>query len=235
MKKACSQQNTSYSENHYNRYQTMTAVIIDELHYDCCYLDTEEFLQETLGSPSLVPEDLQLQLEDDWAFKSEKPLLQYFESSTGIEYERVFRDNSCNYESDLGSFFVYTVYAPVACEDWLWATECFVTIEVSYLGGDPRSASYDSAKVYRLTEPIAETGFLNWMIGWRLTPFNTDEYDLNQHNERLRPSYSDNPTAILRNMIEEDPEWNPELKAYVGVLKDFQCEVMIEPEPPWFG
>jgi hypothetical protein len=209
---------------------------IDKEHFDCCSLNSEAHIQESLGEPLELPPAILEALGDD---NLEANLLQLFALMTGCTYERVVRDNTYNYENDLSQFFVYSVYAPVGVSDWVWAQDCFVTVEMG-APGDPRYVYYSEPQVYRPETPLAEAGFFNWSLGWfgryiengKLSNF--DDPSLEELNSKIDPGYSNNPTYELGELCVADPIWVEKLDSFVARPNGSRKPVAFYPVPPCY-
>lgn len=213
----------------------MANVILDKGHFDCCVIDLEDFLQETLGLPLVLPSELEDKLCEDWAVNSEEELLAFFrdQNSDGASYQQVHRDNSYNHESDLDGYFVYTVYAPEGSRDWVWEDGCYVTVEIGG-AGDPRYVPYRNALVYHVSGALAETGFFSWMIGWAIDPLPrypdlNNDIVLEQLRMEVDQGYSQNPTYELREKTFADPVWSEKRGAYVARFVNMRQPVLLTP------
>jgi hypothetical protein len=115
----------------------------------------------------------------------------------------------------------------------------FVVIE-QHLGGYVRG-NYGAATVYRV-DNIAETGFLDWVVGWYASHIREVElfaelYDLVEINSRLAIGYSSNPTCELRDFLMPgtEPAWSDRLGCYVARLADVPFAVRLEPIAPYYS
>lgn len=213
----------------------MATVTLDKNHFDCCTIDLDSFLEETLGKPLILPSELESKLSEDWAVIYEENLLEYFQANHPVQhrYEQVYRDNSYNHESDLEDFFVYTVYAPEGSRDWVWEDGCYVSVEVGGKG-DPRYVPYSNAQIYHVSGALAETGFFSWMIGWAIDPLpRYPELNSNVVMEQLRmevdQGYSQNPTYELRQKTFADPVWSEKRQAFLARFVNMRQPVLLTP------
>jgi hypothetical protein len=213
----------------------MATVNIDKQSFDFCTIDLESFLEETLGQPLVLTNELEELLCNSWAVECEEDLLEYFKAQhpDSASYEQVHRDNTYNHESDLDSFFVYTVYAPKGCRDWVWEDGCYVTVEIGG-AGDPRYVPYSNAQVYYVSGPLAETGFFNWMIGWVVEPLPrypelNNDIVLEQLRMELDQGYSSNPTYELREKTFAEPVWSEKRQGYVARFVNMRQPVVLTP------
>lgn len=206
------------------------AEIHSETDFFLCSISLEDHLKESLGQPIQLPEDLQEAFEEDWADSSEPSLLEFLSRTYGKRYERVYRDNSCNYESDLDAFFVYTVYAPANTFDWTWEQDCFLSIETGE-PGDPRYVSYSPATVYQVGDCTGENGFLNWRLSWRAEPTRAgmDTVVFNRWNDRFQSGYSPSPSSMVSESCYETPIWCEKRKAHVGRIVGTRCPCLFTP------
>lgn len=210
---------------------------INKQHPDCCSINLEEHLEQTLGQPIKLPPTLGDRLSDDWANQCEEDLLALFELITGVQYEQAHRDNSYNQDSDLDSFMVWTVYAPVGCADWCWQRDLFVVVEIG-AGGDPRYCSYGPAKVYRLDDVcLGDCGFLDWRLGWWLEPV-AGGYDrdlLDNLNDRCSSSYSSSPYCELEGSLYAPPVWNDRRQCFLARPRGIPYPCKVLPVEPCYG
>lgn len=160
-------------------------------------IDTQAWIKKTLGDP-ISPDSFLSDPEDmdsypEWSQEWEIP-----------GFEAVCTENVYNQENDFGDVFVFTVYAPKICVDWCYADQVYVSVNL-HRGGDPRGA-YSLPELYRV-DCIAESGFLDWVIGWNVT----DE-DGEYLTDRTSIGYSDNPTCELEKWIDEHKADDAELE-----------------------
>lgn len=221
-----------------------TLVVLDKEHWFLCMLSTREHIRATLGEPMRLPPSIQYSSEEsEFSTDSEADLVSLFSLIKGSQYEQVARTNTCNYESDLDEFFVYTVYAPAGASDWLWQRDCFVTVEVGGRG-DPRYVSYEAAQVYDLGDnQLAETGFLSHTLSWYARYLPHREIDENSKeanfiektNYELDSSCSSNPTSRLGELCYGDPIWVEKYQGFVARPKGSRFPMIFDPQPPIYG
>jgi len=218
-------------------------VTADPCYWDCPTLDTDGHLEASLGQPLTLPEYLEDAMLSDWATASEDALCRWFARLTHRTYQHVTRDNTYNSENDFSSNFVFSVYAPEDCSDWLWSDDVFVVVE-THLGGDVRG-NYGPARVYRV-DSLAETGFLDWVVGWHASPINQDSVsyladceckELQAVNDRICIGYSSHPTSEVREHLWQgtEPVWSDRHGCYVACLADVPFAVRLEPSEPCYG
>jgi hypothetical protein len=214
----------------------MTATA-DQRFWDCPTLEATEHLENSLGKPLTLPESLQEKLGMTWATECEEAMLRLFARLTHQQYEHVHRDNTYNSENSFDHNFVFSVFAPVDCSDWLYADDVFVVVE-PHLGGDVRG-NYGDAVVYRV-DNIAESGFLDWVCGWWAEPIAAD-YDsewpeLQRLNERFEIGYSSWPTGEVQSALaSKEPAWSEAHGCYVARLEDVPFPVKLHPTEPYYG
>lgn len=201
-----------------------------------CALNSEAHIKESLGEPLKLPPAILEALGDG---NHEDNLLYLFSLITGHEYERVVRDNTYNYETDLNEFFIYSVYAPKANRDWMWSQDCFVTVEMG-APGDPRYVHYSDPKVYRPKAPLAETGFFDWNLGWYglylkqgQMHYSQDPFMEEVNNEICQGSGS-NPARKLNEICYGEPVWVEKYRGYVARAKGSPCPLVFFPTAPCY-
>lgn len=214
----------------------LTAVHLDKHYPECCTIDLEFLISQTLGQPIKLPEAIETLCAKHWANSDEvEPnLLALFELITGTPYEQVARDNTYNCENDLDRFMVFTIYAPVGYADWCWTRDVFVAVEIG-VGGDPRYCAYSPAQIYRLDDTtVADCGFLDVTLGWWLEPI-SDRYEraeLDRLNDECSSCYSNSPYFHLTEATYAAPIWSESRGCYLVRPTDcaFVCRAMpIEP------
>lgn len=212
-------------------------IILDKQNPECCTLSWEQHCTESLGEPLKLPPMLADRLGEQWANECEEDLLTLFALMTGTEYKQVWRENTYNQENDLDQFAVVTVYADANCSDWCWLQDCFVVVETG-AGDDPRYCSYSPAKVYRLEDScIGDTCFLDWRLGYWLTPV-SDRYnstELDTLNDRCSATYSNWPWGELIEGLESAPVWSDKRGAFVCRPKGISFPCLMEPVAPFYG
>lgn len=213
----------------------MTFIVsADPKFWDCPILDTELHLKESLGEPLELPDHIN---SSNWVSEEEPALLRWFARLTCQQYQHNVRDNTYNSDNDLSANFVFTIYTPENCGDWCYSDDTFITVE-THLGGDVRG-NYSNFKVYRL-DNIAESGFLDWTVGWHAEPIAND-YDselpeLQSLNDRFCTGYSSWPTGEVRdNLISKEPAWNERIGAYVARLQNVPFPVILRPSEPYYA
>lgn len=217
----------------------LSALIIDKQHPECCSIDTSFHIAQTLGSPIVLPDAISDLLAEHWANSDdvEPNLLALFALITGVEYHQVCRDTTYNHETDLDSFFVFTVYAPIDCSDWCWQRDCFVVVEVGS-GGDPRYCSYSAAEVYRLDDTmLGDCCFLDWRLGWWLQPISDRYYasDLDELNDECSSCYSSSPYYQLAKATYAKPIWSDKHGCYIARPKGVRFPCKVSPVEPCYG
>jgi len=223
-------------------FETMASnlITVDSSYLECCSLDTASHLEASLGVPLELPEHLNA---DGWATEQEEALCRWFARLTHQQYEHVTRDNTYNSENDFSSNFVFSVFAPVDRSEWLYCDDVFIVVE-THLGGDVRG-NYGSFQVFRV-DNVAESGFLDWTLGWWAEPINPDAVDhlakledqeLQRANEEMGVGWSSHPSSHLINdliMPNTKPAWSDRLQCWVGRLRDVGFAVKLQPQEPYY-
>lgn len=214
------------------------SVLIKDSDLSSCAIDAAAHIASSLGSPLTLPPILADKLSQDWAAESEDDLLALFKLITGKPYTQVCRENTYNCETDLSTYFVFTVYAPQNCSDWVWCYDSFIVIELG-AGGDPRYSAYGPAQVYRLEDGcIGDTDFLTWTLGFYLRPI-SDRYNdeiLERLNDRVCSGYSSHPYCELEPMLVDGRAyWSDRRQAHIARVDNVPYPVIIEPVIPCYG
>lgn len=215
-------------------------VSVDPKYWDCPTLDADQHISESLGKRLELPESVD---SDQWATEQNEALCRWFARLGHQQYEQAARDNTYNQENDLSANYVYSVFAPVDCSDWLWCDDVFVVIE-NHLGGDVRG-NYGPLAVYRVDQ-LAETGFFDLVCGWYASPINSESVsyladcehpELQAANNRLSVGYSSHPTSEIRNLLWQgcEPVWSEQLGCYVARLADVPFAVRLVPTEPYYA
>lgn len=215
----------------------MSLLILDKNHPEYCAIDSQQHIENSLGSPLKLPDCLQDQLSEKWANECEDDLLSLFKLMTGEDYEQVHRDNTFNSENDLSHFFVFTVYADAKSVGWVGLRGCFVVVEIGS-PGDPRYASYGSAQVFHLDDTtIGDSGFLDWNLSWWLDPINSDypAESIDWLNDRCSYGYSSNPFHELTQNTYSDPIWSEKHGKFLIRPKDSSFPCFCHPVEPCYG
>jgi len=152
------------------------------------------------------------------------------------------RDNTYNSENDFSSNFVFSIFQPEDASDWCYSDDVFVVVE-THLGGDVRG-NYGPLRVYRV-DNIAESGFLDWVVGWYASPINEDSpnyladcdcRELQAINDRICTGYSSHPTSEVREHLWQntEPTWSDRLNCYVARFADVPFAVRLQPSEPYY-
>lgn len=215
----------------------MSLLIIDKNHPECCSIDSVEHVKNSLGSPLVLPDCLQEKLSEGWALECEGDLLSLFELMTGEKYQQLCRENTCNQKNDLDQFFIFTIFGDIGCNDWCWRRGCFIAVEMGS-PGDPRGCHYSSAEIFYLDDDcIAETGFLDWHLGWWLNPVNDrhDAQKIDWLNDRLTPGYSCSPYHEMTQNCVSDPIWSDQKNCFLVKPTDLDFPCLAYPVEPHYG
>ena len=216
-------------------------VTVDQRYLECSAINTEAHLRASLGDPLELPEHID---SGAWVSDEEERLCRWFARMTHQQYRHILRDNTYNSENDLSSNFVFSVFAPEDCSDWIWANDVFIVVE-THLGGDVRG-NYGAFQVFRV-DSVGDSGFLDWTLGWHASPINSDAVDflakcedqtLQRANDELSNGWSSHPTShLLQDVImpNTEPTWSDRLNCWVARLKDVDFAVRLEPQEPCYG
>jgi hypothetical protein len=212
---------------------------VDLNYFDCTSLDTEKFLEATLGDPIELDSPLMetFGLEPgDWLSNCEDGLAKLIGCLEGQPYQAQGRlGNTYNHEQQLSADFQWQVFAPHDCADYICSDDVYVAVE-PHLGGDPRG-NYGAWRLYKV-DSLGESGFYDQVVGWHCEPlrsfiewnstrvnikfqlfFNSYLESVEQINEQASPGYSHYPAGIVDELLKDSPEYSPKLKCFVGVLK----------------
>lgn len=219
---------------------TTSIVSADPRFWDCPTLDTEAHLEASLGQPLELPESID---PDRWATEQDDSLCRWFARLTHRQYIQATRDNTYNSENDFSSNFVFSIFQPEDASDWCYSNDVFVVVE-THLGGDVRG-NYGPMRVYRV-DSLADSGFLDWVVGWYASPINRDSVsyladcecrELQAVNDRICTGYSSHPTSEVREHLWEgtEPTWSERLGCYVARFADVPFAVRLEPSEPFYS
>ena len=201
--------------------ETRGVVRICKRHWECSGLDTEAWLTAVLGDE--VPE---WECNGDWLMAQEYRILEFIENATGNEYRRTSVNNVYNNENDFTSVFQWQVYYPADADDWIYADDVFVAIEVHH-GGDVRG-NYGRVRLYRLDD-MADSGFLDWMVGWEVTYSDGTPV---AENDRFSIGYAQNPRCEIENHLKggyrAKVAWSDKRDAFLAWYEDGRA-VQIRP------
>jgi len=218
----------------------MTAIATaDPRFWDCPTLDTAQHLEQSLGQPLQLPEHIET---NGWATEQDEALCRWFARLTHQQYEHVTRDNTYNSENDFSENFVFSVFAPVDRSEWYYCSDVFIVVE-THLGGDVRG-NYGPFQVFRV-DNVAETGFLDWVVGWWAEPINPaatdhqaklEDQELQRANDEMGVGWSGHPTSHVRELLwpNTEPTWSERLGCYVARLRDVDFAVKLQPCEPYY-
>ena len=109
-------------------------------------------------------------------------------------------ENTYNNENNLSNDFVYTVVSPQDETESYYNRDTVYVIVSELRGGDPRcNQNYDGCRVFVYDNSVAESGFLDWVFGWQLRDYETDEA---VGSDKYEIGYSSNPTCQLDDNLE---------------------------------
>lgn len=190
-------------------------IIINKQWPEYTAINTELFIRRTIGHNN--PEN-GIELPDiiynaEW--NDESDLIALFISDRdNTPYKSVYRDNVYNHANDLSDVFVFEVFAPENTSDWCYSDDIYVAVSV-HRGGDVRG-NYGATRLYRVADCIAESGFLDWVIGWDVCDLQGNRID-DDITERFAIGYSSYPWGELMNCIPEKTiHWSDKRQSLVG-------------------
>lgn len=132
--------------------------------------------------------------------------------------QRLCRDNVVNGENDFDSPFTFSVFGMSdhsnhglnvrhRDHDWLWSDDNQFVAICEHMGGDYR-ANYARPRYFKTGDSLAETGFVDWMVGWTCSE-GPDAGTVDRINEECGIGYHQNPTCALEDILDDDSvEWD---------------------------
>jgi len=212
------------------------SVILDKNGFDWCTIDSTQHIENSLGSPTPIPEDIRERLSDRGLSSEMKhtEIPNFLKSVTGREYKFYVRNNTYNEENDLDQFFIYTIYVPVGERDPFWCDNCVVFIEMGN-PGDPRYVYYSEPEMYLLEDQhLGDSCFFEWILSWIAFPLSGSLQDpiLEHLNEKLSSGYSSNPSHELRVMCYHEPIWSEKFQGFVGRPVNYTKPLIFYPCAP---
>ena len=189
-------------------------IIIDKQWPELTAINTELFIKRTIGHNN--PEGIELpDVIHDAEWSDESDLIKQFISDRdNTPYKSVYRDNVYNHENDFSDVFVFEVFAPENTSDWCYSDDIYVSVSV-HRGGDVRG-NYGATRLYRVADCIAESGFLDWQLGWNVCDLQGNRID-DDITERFAIGYSSYPWGELVNYIPEKTiHWSDKRQSLVG-------------------
>lgn len=173
-------------------------VIIDRKFPGSTAIDTDEWIGRVLGKP------VAFECDGRWLSDQKYRILEFIENAEpGAEYRATDIDNVYNNENDFSSVFQWQVFYPADSDDWLYASDVYVAIEV-HRGGDVRG-NYGAVRVYRAND-LAYSGFFDWCLGWSANYSNGEEVP---ENDRFSIGYSSHPFYEMQRHLKG--EWNAKI------------------------
>jgi len=192
--------------------KTNEMIVIDKNYADRTAIDTETWLDAVLGEECHgIFDD---GLGDKRLMQAENTILSAIEERTGVEYEFINVDNTCNDENDFSNNFQWQVYYPVDCTDWLYANDVFVAVKKHHGGGV--RGNYGRIRLYRV-DSLVDSGFFDWVLGWNVTY--SDGTDVPE-NERFSISYSSHPFSEMKKHLKDRLQWSDKYECFVGWYHD---------------
>jgi hypothetical protein len=190
---------------------------IDKTFPACTAIDTEGWLSAVLGDEVLLSATAEEDIRDKWLMQAEDQIKLAIESEEGQEYACTRVDNTYNNENDFSSDFQWQVWYPAEASDWCYANDVYVAIEV-HQGGDVRG-NYGRVRLFKL-DSVADSGFLDWCLGWNVTYSNGDDVSINDH---FSVGYSSNPFYEMEKHMKEGErgiKWSEKRECFVGWFED---------------
>ncbi len=140
-----------------------------------------------------------------------------------LRFNHVARDNTYNNENDFSNEFTWSIWTREDdTSDWCWNSEEAYVAICRHRGGDVRG-NYGPVTVHRVFDCIAESGFLDWVLGWHVSRFSGDaRIDLEHFSEanakwvvdhatederlteRCSPGYASLPSSELWDEVQDD-------------------------------
>lgn len=133
-------------------------------------------------------------------------------------------DNVYNHENDFSKVFQFQVFYPEGENDYIWANDVYVAVEVHSGQGDVRGG-YGPVRLYK-ADSLGDSGFFDWRLDWYVTDSGTGEPV--DGYEEYEAGYSSNPTYRLEEDLQGAVSFIPEKKCFVGTYKD-DSEVLLQP------
>ncbi len=198
--------------------------------YDC-FIETEKFLELTLGENTegepLELGHLEESIEDKWLAEVEPELYGFVcahanaLAGKAVPYLCMPIANTYNGPNDLSSEFQWQVFYPSDSGDHYWSNEVYVAVEV-HLGGDVRG-NYGRVRLYGPIDNLAETGFFDMSLGWYV--LDSEGEDVQRVNDEVCVGYSSEPTSHLESLLDEgcEPAWCEEKKAFRVLIDEEIC------------
>lgn len=186
---------------------------LDTTFPDCTAIDTEAWLKAVLGEEiALGGEELARKMATNWLVEIEADILAAIEQETGVEYEAAALGNVFNGDNDFSDVFQFQVFRPADGTDWVYDDDVYIAVEV-HQGGDVRG-NYGRVRLYR-ADNLADTGFLDWVLGWDVTYSDGTEVPLNY---RFDIGYSSHPLyEMLDHLKGGKLTWSEKRQCFVGV------------------
>lgn len=186
---------------------------LDTTFPDCTAIDTEAWLKTVLGEEvELGGEELAHKMATKWLVEIEDDILAAIEQEEGVEYEATVVENVYNLENDFSDVFQFQVFRPAHDTEWFYADDVYIAVEV-HQGGDVRG-NYGRVRLYRV-DNLADTGFLDWVLGWDVTYSDGTPVPL---NDRFDIGYAPHPLyELLDHLKDGKMVWSEKRQCFVGV------------------
>ena len=166
-------------------------------------INTEGGLHSLLGeSVDLdLPECVPFWDEGFHGWDHEQDVLDAINAIEDDEYVHACRENVYNHEQDFSSIFTFSIYTRDGeMDEWYYRDDVYVVVCL-HRGGDARG-NYGGCVAFK-ADNLAESGFLDWMIGWHVV--DQDGECVDEAGE-FRSGWDPNPTCHLEDHI-DGGEW----------------------------
>jgi hypothetical protein len=196
-------------------------------------IDSARHIEESLGKPLALPDWLDAELSehdsDNIPANLFERLCQFCSLQTGLEYKYAYEYSSDREETDLSGSLYFTIIAPITAGDCFWSRDTFV---------------YCNGKLYSCDgDPVADTDFLEWRIGYWIRPLNPDRFigwesetnAISDANNYCSPGYSSSPLYELEKRLQTEPVYCAKRGGWLARLVDWRSVVLIEPIGPCYG
>ena len=194
-------------------------IIYDKQFPECTAINTEAWLTETLGKPIELPDAVH---NAEWSDEAQE-IVAFLADKTETVYQSITRENVYNHENSFSDIFVYEIFAPVDCGDWIYTEDIYVSVNV-HLGGDAR-LNYGRTRLYKI-DCIGETNFFDWSIGFALYTLAGDF--LEQLSGKTSNGYSSYPWGELTDVVHEKTiKWSDKYQCFLGRRIDGSGSVKI--------
>ena len=156
----------------------------------------------------------------------QRAIAEFLLRETGEHYVQACGvDNVYNHEQDFSDVFQFQVWTKAEdshfhektkewyCDEWYYRDDVFVATEI-HLGGDVRG-NYSTVQLRRAARDLADSQFLDWVIGWYVTTPDGENVD---DDGLYSVGYHSNPTCALMDDLDDGMEWSDEHECFIGKL-----------------